>query len=252
MRRANLTGETAPMGYMAIARQRDSGWTLAPAPHGASFDPACEGALLSSLGIRELAVARFQLVAASSWAGHRDQLREAANVMVSGSGPVAIGAVMELLRSTQTRITVLSGAPDRARRIWHSIKRVEILDKDRPCQADVVIEATGRADRLTHAIEVLTPGGLIGILGSPRNDASIDLYTVHRKGLSIAGFHELARTTAGGRQALLDSIARWLAGEALPSDWFEERQAPECLDHYEEVLVGEQRAPFTLLRWEAP
>jgi 2-desacetyl-2-hydroxyethyl bacteriochlorophyllide A dehydrogenase len=56
---------------------------------------------------------------------------------------------------------------------------------------DVVIEATGSPSVLPLALDLVTKGGKVALLGSTRGRVEIDVYSkIHRKGVHLVGAHE--------------------------------------------------------------
>jgi 2-desacetyl-2-hydroxyethyl bacteriochlorophyllide A dehydrogenase len=57
--------------------------------------------------------------------------------------------------------------------------------------ADVVVEATGNPSVVPLALDLVTKGGRVTLLGSTRGRVEIDVYSqVHRKGVQLIGAHE--------------------------------------------------------------
>lgn len=95
--RRHLAGTDREAGYMTLGRAGEAaGWVLAPVPHGAAFDPACPGAVTAPLGMDPgmVALARFQQMACLGL--DRVPSEDLSDVVVVGSGPVALGCVLEL------------------------------------------------------------------------------------------------------------------------------------------------------------
>lgn len=74
--------------------------------------------------------------------------------------------------------------------------------------AGLVIDAAGVPDR---AGAIVARGGVLGLLGTPRESASVPALAVHRGGRTVVGMHELATVTAGSYQAAYTTVATWLA-----------------------------------------
>jgi threonine dehydrogenase-like Zn-dependent dehydrogenase len=56
---------------------------------------------------------------------------------------------------------------------------------------DVVVEATGSPAVVPLALNLVTKGGRVVLLGSTRGQAEIDVYShIHRKGVRVIGAHE--------------------------------------------------------------
>jgi 2-desacetyl-2-hydroxyethyl bacteriochlorophyllide A dehydrogenase len=56
---------------------------------------------------------------------------------------------------------------------------------------DVVIEATGSPTVIPLALDLVTKGGRVALLGSTRGQVEIDVYSqIHRKGVHLVGAHE--------------------------------------------------------------
>ncbi|MEV8544605.1 hypothetical protein [Streptomyces sp. NPDC051572] len=201
---ATVSGPGRDAGYMALA-ELDTGWILAPTPHGAALAPSVPGALTVPEGaaMSVVALARFQLMAALGL----DRVSSSAgtDTVVVGSGPVALGCVLELHRRGAERIRVLT------RRRHTPIGRapyVATVTNVEPASADLVIDAAGRPD---HAAELVAPGGTLGILGTPDETSTLSALAAHRGGWTVVGMHELAATTDDVYQNTYAGVAAWLA-----------------------------------------
>jgi hypothetical protein len=207
-------GTPREAGYITLGRPgEDAGWTLAPVPHGAAFPPDCEGAITAPPGARveTAAVARFQQIALLGL----DRLPasvELDRTVVVGSGPVALGAALELARRGAATIRVVTSRKDPP---IASVPGVTCLSPGEGAagRAALVIDATGALGR---ASGLLAPGGLLGLLGTPPETTGIAALAVHRGGWSVIGMHELAPAPPGAYQAAYVTAATWLTHHIAP------------------------------------
>ena len=72
---------------------------------------------------------------------------------------------------------------------------IDQITSGKGCQ--IVVEATGRPEVASQAIQVASQMGQVILLGSPRGSAEIDLYFgLHRKGVSLIGAHASRQANA--------------------------------------------------------
>ncbi|MGW1227571.1 hypothetical protein [Streptomyces sp. NPDC002530] len=209
--RRHLAGGDREAGYMTLGRTDDTaGWMVAPVPHGAAFDPACPGAVTAPSGMepRLVALARFQQMA--SLGLDRAPAAELDDAVVLGSGPVAVGCVLELCRRGATRITVVTSRP---RAPIGRAPGVRCVPPDGVGRGQLVIDAAGTPAR---AAELTAPGGTLGLLGTPRPGDVLPALQVHRGGWTVVGMHELAPAADGAYQDAFTTVALWLAGNLYP------------------------------------
>lgn len=249
--RRHLAGADREAGYMTLGRTDDTaGWVLAPVPHGAAFDPACPGAVTAPPGMTppRVALARFQQMA--SLGLDRAPAADLDDAVVVGSGPVAVGCVLELCRRGATRITVVTS------RLHAPIGRVpgvRCVPPDAAGRGQLVIDAAGTPAR---AAGLTAPGGTLGLLGTPGPGDVLPALQVHRGGWTVVGMHELAPAADGVYQDAFTTVALWLAGNldpALADAWC--RTVPGALAPEVFALLdapGRPAEPVLLLDWRTP
>ncbi|MFD7552473.1 hypothetical protein [Streptomyces sp. NPDC059816] len=239
--RRHLAGPGRDAGYMNVGRAPGDGggpdgWVLAPVPHGAVFDPAAPGVLTvpDTVPVTVLAAARFQHIARLGL----DRLPPATDLdqpVVVGSGPVALGCVLELHRRGADRITVVTGRryPPLGRAPY-----VTLTAPDPARPAGLVVDTTGEPGR---ALALTRPGGVLGLLGTPGPEAALPARDVHRRGVTVVGMHELAPAQPGAY------------GEAFTgcADWITRAVAPQLLAAWCRIVPGE-KAPDVYALLNAP
>ncbi|MER6913907.1 hypothetical protein ABT354_19730 [Streptomyces sp. NPDC000594] len=214
--RRHLAGPGRDAGYMNAGRAPGDGggpevWVLGPVPHGTVFDPAAPGVLTApgTVPVTALGVARFQHIARLGL----DRLPPAADLdlsVVIGSGPVALGCVLELHRRGADRITVVTG------RRYPPIGRapyVTLTEPEAARPAGLVIDTTGDVHR---AVALTAPGGVLGLLGTPGPDAVLPARDVHRSGVTVVGMHELVPVPPGAYEAAFTGCAEWISAMVDP------------------------------------
>ncbi|MFD3970265.1 hypothetical protein [Streptomyces cyaneofuscatus] len=98
-----------------------------------------------------------------------------------------------------------------------------------------------------------SPGGILGLLGTPAGGVALGALQVHRAGWSVVGMHELAPAAEGAHQAAFTTAWCWLTGHldpALATFWC--RTVPgEKAPHLFALLDGPGRPaePVLLLDW---
>ncbi|MFC0863327.1 hypothetical protein ACFHYQ_13595 [Sphaerimonospora cavernae] len=248
--RRHLTGPPREAGYMTLGRRSDQErWALAPVPHGAVFDPVCPGAVVVPAGvsIQVAAVARFQQIAVLGLSRIPAGV-DIDNAVVVGSGPIALGCVLELHRRGATAVRVVTARRLTSIATMTYVRRVSAADLG---TAPLVIDAAGAPRR---AAGLLSPGGILGLLGTPIAEESISALAAHRGGWTVLGMHELAPAAPGGYQSAYTAAVTWLAGHidrALVESWCRivpGRRAPEI---YRLLDSPERPAePVVLFDWE--
>lgn len=250
-----ITGPPRAAGYMNISRDSDSdsggGWMVAPTPHGAAWQPS-PGVLTAPAGtsVEVAALARFQLMAVLGFDRVPDwHLKQEEGAVVVGSGPVALGAALELWRRGVTRITVLTdrrapliGRVPRARCTSHLDGRAHL----------VIDAAAGPAG----AMGLLAPGAVLGLLGTPTAATAgggAMWRRLHREGWTVVGMHELATPHPGRYQDAYATAVEWLNGldDSLLAGWV--RRVPgEQAEALYRSLSGPGRPPQPVLifDWE--
>ncbi|MFH0246104.1 hypothetical protein ACGRHY_27645 [Streptomyces sp. HK10] len=246
--RRHLAGEDREAGYMTLGRTGDAaGWVLAPVPHGAAFDAACPGAVTAPPQVppRLVALARFQQMACLGL--DRLPATDLSTVTVVGSGPVALGCVLELRRRGATGIQVVTS------RRYPPIGRAPGVTCVSPGAAEptqLVIDAAGLPRR---AADLTAPGGVLGLLGTPDEEAALPALPVHRGGWTVQGMHELAPTAPDTYQKAFTQAVTWLTDHlepALATAWCRTvpgARAPELFALLESP--GRPAEPVLLLDW---
>ncbi|MEU7089672.1 hypothetical protein [Streptomyces achromogenes] len=245
--RRHLAGPDREAGYMTLGRTDTSaGWVLAPVPHGAAFDPACPGAVTAPPGMspRLVALARFQQMACLGL--DRAPCAELEDAVVMGSGPVAVGCVLELRRRGATRITVVTS---RRHAPIGRAPGVRCVPPDGAERGHLVIDAVGSP---AYAASLTAGGGVLGLLGTPAPGDMLPALEAHRGGWTVVGMHELA-PAAEGYQDAFTTAALWLAEHlepALADAW--SRTVPGALAPDLFALLdapGRPVEPVLLLDW---
>jgi threonine dehydrogenase-like Zn-dependent dehydrogenase len=239
---ATVSGPPRQAGYMALAEDpaRSDGWMLAPVPHGAAFDPRHPSVLTTPQGtpLAVAALARFQQIAMLGL----DRLPAATDLddaLVIGSGPVALGCVLELHRRGALSVRVLtsrSAAPIR------DAPGVECVADIGPIGGSLVIDAVGS---LRRAARLLAQGATLGLLGTPQSDDTLCSLAMHRGGWTVVGMHELAVLAPGRYQAAYSAAATWLTATLNPllmSTWCRHVHGTHAPRIYE--LLGGPRRPI--------
>lgn len=242
-------GGARDAGYMTLGGDETSGWVLAPVPHGAAFDPRSDGAVNVPPGTRVqvAAMARFQQMALLGL----DRLPAGADLddaVVVGSGPVALGCVLELHRRGATQVRVLTSRPQAP---ISRVPGVQCVTTLRRASAGLVVDAVGSPRR---AAVLLAPGGTLGLLGTPDAGSALSSLALHRSGWNAVGMHELVALDPGRYQAAYTTTAEWLEEHldpALVNSWC--RIIPgACAPELYGRLGGPDRPaePVLIFSWE--
>ncbi|MCX2968213.1 MULTISPECIES: hypothetical protein [Streptomyces] len=251
---ASRTGVPREAGYMTFGRQHDRArWVLAPVPHGAAFPLDCEDAVTAPSGVpaATAAVARFQQIALLGL----DRLGPGVafdGAVVVGSGPVALGAALELARRGATTVRVATSRP---RPPLLAVPGATRLPPDAGVAggASLVIDAASTPER---AARLLAPGGVLGLLGTPPPASGVAALAAHRGGWTVIGMHELAPAPVGAYQAAYTTAATWLEGHLDPqlvASWC--ATVPGHLAPYAYRLLDSPARlaePVILFDWGAP
>jgi hypothetical protein len=247
---ATAAGPGRAAGYMTLARRGD-GLQLAPVPHGASVPPGVPRSLAIPAGTpaERVAIARFQLMAALGLAGHVPAIRAADRVLVTGSGPVASGCALELRRLGARQVTVATRHPGPAAA---GIPGTEVTSPPGPACA-VVIECTGHA---ATGLEATSPGGFLGLLGTPCDSEGLPAAAVHRAGVTVAGMHELAGYDAVRYQDTFTTVLEWatlVLGGRQARSWCRRVPGEDAPGLYARLQgPGRPPEPFLILDWSIP
>ncbi|WP_211591846.1 hypothetical protein [Microbispora sp. H10836] len=202
---ATVKGPARSSGYITVGGEQERGWFLAPVPHGAPFNPQREGAVVAVLGtsLHAAALARFQLMASLGLA-HLPGGVDLEGAVVAGSGPVALGCVLELRRRGACRVQVLTSRRDAA---IGRVPGAELAGEVKAAGAGLVIDAAGMPER---AAELVAQGGVLGLLGTPEESGTLSALKLHRGGWTVVGMHELAAFDPGRYQAAYTEVVTWL------------------------------------------
>lgn len=244
---ATISGPGRAAGYMTLARRGD-GLQLAPVPHGAPVPPGTPRSLAVPAGTpaERAAIARFQLIAALGLAAHVPAIRAAARVLVTGSGPVATGCVLELRRLGARQVTIATRHP---RPAAAGVPGTAVTSPPGPASA-VVIECTGNA---AAGLRATWPGGFLGLLGTPRDGGALPAAAVHRTGVAVAGMHELAGHDEARYQGTFTTVLEWAmtaVGGRQARSWcrrFPGEDAPRLYTRLQGT--GRPPEPFLILDW---
>lgn len=261
---------------------------VAPVPHGAAFTPSIPGALTAGPGtdVNVLAVARFQLIAARGL----DRVPAALNtalstrravavpdgrglttvadtlgeVVVVGSGPVALGCVLELRRRGADQIRVITS---RLAAPISAAPGVICVDPASARRAPFVVDAAGAPGR---ACTLATQTGVVGLLGTPAAVQALDAAAVHRSGTVVVGMHELAgarpdaadtRDGAGrplgaswcaSYQDTYTAVVNWLISDVDPAvlrSWCQRIPGEQAPEIYARLRRGD-RPPAPIVLWD--
>lgn len=266
---ATVAGSPRMAGYMTLALAPSGspdgdGWVLAAGPHGAAIDPNGADLLVcpAGAGVEVAAVARFQLMSAVGFVRTLTGSWREAPVwwgssetdvpLVVGSGPVALGCVLELKRRGAPRVRVLTGRLDPA---VGKLPGVTLTAETEPGQHRFVVDATGRAGA---AARLVAPGGTLALLGTPEPEETLSAVGVHRGGWTVLGWtvlgwHELAGHDPALDQDLYRQITAWLTSTVEPHQvaaWCR-RWPGEQAERLYASLTGINRPPepVLLLEW---
>lgn len=242
------SGPARKAGYMSLGQDVFGGWVLAPVPHGAAFDPGHPGAVTAPPGmpVELVALARFQQIAVLGL----DRLPVGVDVdgaVVLGSGPVALGSVLELHRRGATGIRVLTSRP--AAPIGRA-PNVRLTAEPEKASAGVVIDAVGAP---TRAASLVGQDGILGLLGTPEEIATVSALALHRGGWTVVGMHELAELPPGRYQAAYATASAWLAEQVdarLAASWCRRipgERAPRVFETLGQS--GRPQEPVVVFEW---
>lgn len=249
--RSTISGPARNAGYMTIARHPLNGTLLlAPVPHGSWIYPGHPRALVveTVATIEAVAVARFQLIAAIGLRKLEVPM-SAVDPAVIGSGPVALGCCLELVRRGAKRVRVWT---HRLRMPFAGLESVDVIRSVPKDGGDLVIDATGETDR---ALRATARGGTVGLLGTPDVGWKADAERIHRDALTVFGMHELAGYEHADYQRTYDGVLSWLVANIASTElqtWCL-RVAPAQAEAFYMSLAspGERPdQPVALLEWD--
>ena len=116
-----------------------------------------------------------------------------------------------------------------------------------------MIECTGHA---ATALELTSPGGLLGLLGTPRDSEGLPAEAVHRAGVTVAGMHELAGYDAIRYQDTFTTVLEWVTlavGGRQARSWCRRIPGEEAPGLYGRLQgAGRPPEPFLILNWSTP
>lgn len=241
-------------GYMNIGRLPASGEImLAPAPHGSWMRLDHPRALIApaDTDLRTAAIARFQLIAAVGMS--QPTFTVPSSAVVVGSGPVALGACLEIMRCGTTEISLLTSRVEVQFAHDLGIRLVRSVPEG---SAVAVIDTTGDVER---AIAAAAPGGFVGLLGTPASDAVVSGLRLHRQGVTVLGMHELVGYEHAAYQSLYSSVLAWLprafkdADGDLSARWCTHLPANKVIEYYSQLEAeragASDTAPITIVEW---
>jgi threonine dehydrogenase-like Zn-dependent dehydrogenase len=245
---ATARGDDHAAGYMTVVDSPDGGQRLVPVPHGAAASPDDHRALPIPQATQpeHVAVARFQVMAALGLDRWRSHCRTPDSVVVVGGGPVALGCVLELKRIGVAHVVTVTRHP---RPAAADLQDVTVLTEPPGGTQLVVIDCTGRP---ASAFAMVAPGGFLGLLGTPDDEADLSSAAVHRRGAAVVGMHELAGHYES-RRAWFQTVLRWVT-TAIEIDavrgWFTMIPGEQAGSFYA-ALASPQRPnpPFVVLEW---
>ncbi|WP_293577522.1 hypothetical protein [Phaeobacter sp.] len=234
-------------GYMTLRRGPDGRARLDPVPHGATFPTGRSRWLNVPEGapLHMIAAARFQLMAATTL--QQAGFNAAHEAVVLGSGPVAVGCVLELMRRGLDQIIVVTA---RADSVLLTLGAVTLVPPDDMHPSPCVIDCTGAPDRAVAATE---RGGWLGLLGTPAPDARVDALELHRRGLRVFGLHELGPPPSEYR-AMFDTVLAWHKAQDwhdLLATWCRVLPGEQAPTLYRGIMMREDLPPFLCLDWTA-
>lgn len=245
-RRSVRDGRRYP-GYMNIVQDGGGKRWLVPSPHGAAvrLDDAVEALpLREETSERVAALARFQIIAALGFGRMSSRVgRDTACVI--GTGPVAVGAVLELIRQGVRSIDVVSrrGAPR-----LEGYPGVRVLEQPEP--SEFVLDCAGDPAR---ALELVSIGGSLGLLGTGVSAPEMSGLDIHRRNISVIGMHELAGIAVDSRVRCFYEVQDWLAVWPLRNEaesLVEMVNKDDVPKLYGEILSGPRRSGLvSVLQW---
>jgi threonine dehydrogenase-like Zn-dependent dehydrogenase len=246
---ATVEGPARTSGYVTIGGEQEQGWLLAPVPHGAPFDPQLQGVVAAPRGtsLPIAALARFQLMAALGVA-RLPAVVDLGNAVVVGSGPVALGAALELRRRGAGQVRVLTSRQDAPIERGHGVECVKEVEA---AGALLAIDAVGAPERTSALV---APGGVLGLIGTPEENGVVPALTLHRGGRTVVGMHELAGFDSGRYQALYTEVVTWLSAwldPALAVFWCRTVPGDLAASVMESLgRSGRPNEPIILFSWE--
>lgn len=242
-------GSDQPAGYMNIAYLPGGEMMLAPEPHGAWIRINHSRALTvpPNTGLPLVAAARFQLIAAAAMS--HPAFHAPSTAVVAGSGPVALGCCLELLRRGTVDLILLTSRDEVPFARDLGIKTTRSITAG---SVATVIDATGR---IKPALSAVAPGGTFGLLGTPDTDSALSALRLHRQGVAMIGMHELVGYNHSAYQNAFSMVLAWLSatyGGDLAAHWCVRVREEQVLGHYRQLAgngSGRGARPITIVEW---
>src|SRR5437899_5716287 len=127
----------------------------------------------------------------------RAQVRSGETAAVVGAGTLGLLAV-QVLRARGARVLVVSRSERRfalaselGAEATHTTGDVGFVDAGRRFSGregvDLVVETAGSADAVTHALELVRPGGRVVLTGLPHEPTPVPFFSVVRREITITG-----------------------------------------------------------------
>lgn len=178
------------LGYMDITEEYKTSRFMVPVSHGVQYiDNLEHGLCCKNFDIANIAISRFQLISTLNFG--RLRLKKNAKILICGLGCVGLGAVLELHRLKCQHVDILS-QKENASTVLAQINDIFTVIKNADFNKyDYIIDATGSGIFLTDIIAKIKNFGNIVILGTPRLDKNVDALLIHRKNITLYGFHEI-------------------------------------------------------------
>ncbi len=138
--------------------------------------------------------------------------------LACGAWPVVGVDPVAMRRATALRGGAVGGVDPREGESAESLRAIL------PDGADIVVDATGRADALPGAMALAREAGTVVVLGSPRGTApDVDFYTdLHRRSLRVVGAHdsgigvEARPSFPFSNDRVVPALVEWVRSERLP------------------------------------
>lgn len=195
-------------GYIGITEKYKNCSFLVPIPHGVTSIKVLEHELnCHNYSIANIAISRFQLISTLNF--KRLKIRkEKDSVLVCGLGRVGLGALLELNRMGIQKVNVLTQKINAKKIIENINKNYLIVNKTEFIKYDYIIDATGDGCFLNNIIIRAKDFCNIIILGTPRLHSNINALTLHRKNLTLYGFHEINGIDDKKRNTVFNKILK--------------------------------------------
>jgi threonine dehydrogenase-like Zn-dependent dehydrogenase len=173
------------------------------------------------------------------------------DTVVTGSGPVALGCVLELRRRGVRRVRVLTRRRDAAVGRAPGAECVSEVEVE-AAGAGLVVDAAGLPER---AAGLVARGGVLGLLGTPEESGALPTLELHRGGWTAVGMHELAAFDPGRYRAAYTEVATWLNAWTDPeliASWCRTVPGDLAPRVFESLgRPGRPDEPIVVFSWEA-